>query len=263
MIQTKVTPAILRHFKGKKKITSLTAYDYPFARLLDESGIDVILVGDSMGMVIFGESGTRGVTVADICRATKSVRRGVKRALLISDMPYGSFDEPEQAVVNAKKLIEAGAEAVKIEDYGRGLDVAKALVNAKIPVMGHLGLTPQIAAVFKVQGKVKEEADRIADHAKAYEACGVFSLVLECIPAELATRITREVSIPTIGIGAGAATDGQILVTHDLLGLYPNMRPKFVRQFGNVAEVVKEAARKYIEATEKGDFPNEQETFHA
>jgi len=258
----KITPEQIRQMKGKKKIVSLTAYDYPFARIVDHAGVDIILVGDSLGMVVLGESSTQGVTMEDMERHTSAVCKGVVRALVVSDLPLGSFETPKLAIKNAKRLIEAGAEAVKIEGYGESVAVVDALLQEGIAVMGHLGLTPQVAKEFKVQGKSEEDANRIFSHAKKFDELGVFSLVLECIPNLLASRITQEITTPTIGIGAGNVTDGQILVTHDLLGLYPNIRPKFVRQYINLSTEIQNVIMDFKEDVESGEFPNESETFH-
>jgi len=258
---SKITAKKIKELKGQRKIASLTAYDYPFAKILDEAGIDLILVGDSLGMVVFGERTTKGVTMEDMLRATSAVRRGVKEALLVSDLPYGSFDDPDIALKNAKKLIEAGAEAVKIEGYGKSLEITQCLISEGIEVMGHLGLTPQIAEEFKVQGKTKAEAEKIYAEALEFDKSGIFSLVLECIPSRLAARITENISIPTIGIGAGNETDGQILVTHDILGLAPNMHPKFVRKFVDLPEIISKSVQAFKESVASGDFPNETESF--
>src|SRR5271169_1964709 len=207
-----------------EKISCLTAYDYPTARLLDEAGVDVLLVGDSLGMVVLGYESTLPVTMEEMLQCTRSVRRGTRHALLVADMPYGSYhDDPAAAVRNAVRFVkEAGAEAVKIEGGEKRLDLISRIVDAEIPVMGHIGLTPQSVNAFggfRVQGKTAEAGEQLLRDARAVEAAGAFSIVLESIPRELAARITSELHIPTIGIGAGPDCDGQVLVIHDLLGL--------------------------------------------
>ncbi len=230
-----------------QKITCLTAYDYPTARLLDEAGVDVLLVGDSLAMVVLGYESTLPVTMEEMLHCTRAVRRGTRRSLLVADMPYGSYhDDPMAAVRNAVRFVkEAGAEAVKLEGGERRLDLIARLVDAEIPVMGHIGLTPQSVNAFggfRVQGKTEEAGDQILRDARAVEAAGAFSIVLESIPRELAARITAELKIPTIGIGAGPDCDGQVLVIHDLVGMTFGHQPKFARRYAEVGEMISRAA---------------------
>jgi 3-methyl-2-oxobutanoate hydroxymethyltransferase len=250
------------------KITCLTAYDYPTARLLDEAGVDVLLVGDSLGMVALGYESTLPVTMEEMLHCTRSVRRGTRRALLVADMPYGSYHgDPAEAVRNAVRFVkEAGAEAVKIEGGERRLDLISRIVDAEIPVMGHIGLTPQSVNAFggfRVQGKSAEAGEQILRDARAVEAAGAFSVVLESIPRELAARITAELHIPTIGIGAGPDCDGQVLVIHDLVGLSFGHQPKFARRYADVGEIVSRAASEYCRDVRQGTFPSDEESYHA
>ncbi len=249
------------------KITCLTAYDYPTARLLDEAGVDVLLVGDSVGMAVLGYDSTLPVTLEDMLHHTRAVRRGTQRALLVADMPYGSYhDEPAEAVRRALRFVkEAGAEAVKVEGGERRMDTISRLVDAEIPVMGHIGLTPQSVNAFggfRVQGKTAQAGEQILRDAHAVEAAGAFSIVLESIPRELAARITSELRIPTIGIGAGPDCDGQVLVIHDLLGMSFGHKPKFVRNYANVGETISRAAAEYCRDVRQGSFPSDEESYH-
>src|SRR5215467_8123006 len=225
------------------KITCLTAYDYPTARLLDEAGVEVLLVGDSLGMVMLGHETTLPVTVDEMIHHTRAVRKGTKRALVVADMPFGSYHaEIAESVRNAVRFVkEAGAEAVKVEGGERRIELIARLVEAEIPVMGHVGLTPQSLHAmggFRVQGKTPDAAAQVVRDARAVEAAGAFSIVLEGLPRELAAEITRDLRIPTIGIGAGPDCDGQVLVLNDLLGLTFSSTPKFARQYANVGEVI-------------------------
>src|ERR1700726_1350006 len=271
----KVTvPSILERKSGVSsqnstaaKITCLTAYDYPTARLLDEAGVDILLVGDSLGMVALGYESTLPVTMEEMLHCTRSVRRGTRRALLVADMPYGSYHgDPAEAVRNAVRFVkEAGAEAVKIEGGERRLELISRLVEAEIPVMGHIGLTPQSVNAFggfRVQGKTQEAGDQLLRDARAVEAAGAFAIVLESIPRELAARITAELRIPTIGIGAGPDCDGQVLVINDLLGLSFGHQPKFTRRYANVGEIISRAAAEYCRDVQQGRFPSDQESYH-
>jgi 3-methyl-2-oxobutanoate hydroxymethyltransferase len=249
------------------KITCLTAYDYPTARLLDEAGVDILLVGDSLAMVVLGYESTLPVTLEEMLHHTRAVRRGTHHALLVADMPYGSFhDEPMEAVRNAVRFVkEAGAEAVKIEGGERRMDLIARLVEAEIPVMGHIGLTPQSVNTFggfRVQGKTEEAGDQLLRDARAVEAAGAFAIVLESIPRELAARITAELRIPTIGIGAGPDCDGQVLVINDLLGLSFGHQPKFTRRYADVGEIISRAAAEYCRDVQQGRFPSDQESYH-
>src|SRR5579862_5601516 len=251
----------------RRKIVCLTAYDYPTARLLDEAGVDIVLVGDSLGMVVLGYENTLPLTVDEMLHHTRAVRRGVRKALLVADMPYGSFHgDRGEAVRNAVRFIkEAGAEAVKIEGGERRMELIAQMVEAEIPVMGHIGLTPQSMHAFggfRVQGKTLEAADQLLRDARAVEAAGAFSVVLESIPRELAARITSELRIPTIGIGAGPDCDGQILVIHDLVGLSFAHKPKFVRRYADLGEIISRAATEYCRDVQQGNFPSDEESYH-
>ena len=250
------------------KITCLTAYDYPTARLLDEAGVDVLLVGDSLGMVVLGYESTLPVTLEEMLQCTRAVRRGTRRALLVADMPYGSYhDDPAEAVRNAVRFVkEAGAEAVKIEGGERRMELIARMVDAEIPVMGHIGLTPQSVNAFggfRVQGKTEEAGEQLLRDALAVEAAGAFSIVLESIPRELAARITAKLKIPTIGIGAGPDCDGQILVIHDLVGMSFGHKPKFARRYADVGEIIARAAAEYCRDVQQGSFPSDEESYHA
>lgn len=248
------------------KLTVLTAYDYSTAKLMDEANINGILVGDSLGMVCLGYKDTLSVTMEDMIHHTKAVSRGAKNALVIGDMPFMSYQTSVyDAVVNAGRLIkEGGAEAVKLEGGAIVLDQVKAIVKAQIPVMGHIGLTPQSINMFggfKVQGKSEEVAKQIIEDAKRLEEAGVFSITLEGIPEKLAEIITREVSVPTIGIGAGPSCDGQVLVYQDMLGMFSDMTPKFVKKFADVGTIMKQGFSQYIEEVQKGTFPDKEHCF--
>jgi 3-methyl-2-oxobutanoate hydroxymethyltransferase len=250
------------------RITCLTAYDYPTSRLVDEAGVDMILVGDSLGMVVLGYDNTVPVTMEEMLHHTRAVRRGMKHALLIADMPYGSYHmSAADAVANALRFVkEAGAEAVKLEGGERRLEIITRLVDAEIPVMGHIGLTPQSVNAlggFRVQGRTPEAADQLMRDARAVEAAGAFSIVLESVPREIAASITRELRIPTIGIGAGPDCDGQVLVYHDLLGLTVGPTPRFARRYAELGEEVKRAVREYCDDVHAGRFPSDAESFHA
>lgn len=249
-----------------EKISMLTAYDYTTAQLLDEAGIDSILVGDSLGMTMLGYDTTLEVTMEDMLHHTKAVVRGVKRALVIGDMPFLSYHiSIEETIRNAGRFIkEAGAHAVKLEGGLEMVDKIKALIAAKIPVVGHLGLTPQSVNMFggfKVQGKSSEQAQKIIDDALALEEAGVFAIVLECVPSALAKIITDKLSIPTIGIGAGKDCDGQVLVIQDVLGMYKELSPKFVKRYKETGEDIIDATKAYINDIQEGSFPEEKHTF--
>lgn len=265
-LKVTVASCAAKKLRGEK-ITCLTAYDYPFARLLDEAGMDILLVGDSWAMASAGEESTLSVTMDEMLLATRSVRRAVKRALLVADMPYGSYHlGVEEAVRNALRMVkEAGAEAVKLEGGAARASIVRAIVAAEIPVMGHVGLTPQsvnLQSGYHVQGTSPDAAERLLHDAAAVEAAGAFALVLEGIPRELAAQITRRAAIPTIGIGAGPDCDGQVLVLHDLLGLSFRPRPKFVRPYADVASLVRTAAESYRQDVEAGQFPADSESYH-
>ncbi len=257
-------------FKNKKakgeKISMLTAYDYSTAKLIDESGINGILVGDSLGMVVLGYDDTLPVTMEDMIHHTKAVSRGAKNALVVGDMPFMSYQvSVEEAVYNAGRLIkEGGCQAVKLEGGATVCNQIRAITNASIPVMAHIGLTPQSVNAFggfKVQGKNEEDAKRLIEEAKAVEEAGAFAVVLECVPEKLAEIITNSITIPTIGIGAGRKCDGQILVYQDMLGMFSNFTPKFVKRFANVGEIMTEAFKQYIAEINDGKFPSDEHTF--
>jgi len=266
ILRRKAYPAT-QSTEAPQKITCLTAYDYPTARLLDQAGVDILLVGDSLGMVVLGYENTLPVTLKEMLHHTRAVRRGVERALVVADMPYGSYHaEIAESLRNAMRFVkEAGAEAVKIEGGERRLELIARLVEVEIPVMGHIGLTPQSVHAlggFKVQGKTVEAAEQLLRDARAVEAAGAFSIVLESVPRELAARITQELRIPTIGIGAGPECDGQVLVLHDLLGLTFGSLPKFARRYANLAEVIARAASEFSEDVRSGRFPSDAESYH-
>jgi 3-methyl-2-oxobutanoate hydroxymethyltransferase len=251
-----------------KKIVCLTAYDYPTARLLDEAGVDVILVGDSLAMVVLGHDSTLPVTIDEMLHHTRAVRRGTKHALVVADMPFGSYHaDTAESLRNAVRFVkEAGAEAVKVEGGERRLELIARLTEAEIPVMGHVGLTPQSVNAlggYRVQGKTVDSAEQLLRDARSVEAAGAFAVVLEAVPRELATQITRELRIPTIGIGAGPDCDGQILVVHDLLGLTFEQTPKFARKYANVGEIVSNAVREYAADVRTGNFPSDNESYHS
>lgn len=251
-----------------KKITCLTAYDYPTARLMDQAGIDVVLVGDSVAMVALGYDSTLPLTLEDALHHTKAVRRGVKRALLVADMPYGSYHvELHEALRNAMRFVkEGGAEAVKVEGGERRLELIARLTEAEIPVMGHVGLTPQSVNAlggYRVQGKTPATAEQLFRDARSVEAAGAFAIVLEAMPREVAAEITRTVRIPTIGIGAGPDCDGQVLVLHDMLGLTFQDAPKFARRYANMGEIISNAVREYCADVQNGSFPTDAESYHA
>jgi len=238
--------------KRGEKIAALTAYDYPTARLLDESGIDIILVGDSLGMVVLGYEDTTLVTLEEMLHHTRAVARGVKQALLVADMPIHSYDTPEQAVATAKKFVEAGAQAVKLEGGVSHVAQIEAITSAGIPFMAHIGMLPQSVREeggYKVKGRTQSEAEALVADARAVEKSGAFSVVLEIVIAKLAQQITSAIEIPTIGIGSGEHCDGQILVTHDLIGLFPWFTPKFVSPEARVADEIRKATRVFIERT--------------
>lgn len=260
------TTSFLKAKAEGRKITMLTAYDYSTAKLLDEAGVDSLLVGDSLGMVMLGYENTLQVTLEDIIHHTKAVSRGVKRALVIADMPFLSYHvSVEDTIRNAGRLIkEGGAHAVKLEGGRNILDKVKALVDAQIPVCGHLGLTPQSVNVlggFKVQGKSIENAKKIIEDAILLEEAGVFAIVLEAVPEPLAKLITEKISVPTIGIGAGRYCDGQVLVTQDMLGMFSDFTPKFVKKYRDLGKEIKEGVKEYITEVSNGSFPEIKHTF--
>lgn len=269
MNSKRVTAPAVRAMKGAARIGMITAYDHPSAKLADAAGADIILVGDSLGMVILGYPDTLSVTVDDMLHHTRAAARGASRALVVGDMPYLSYHvSVEESVRNAGLFIQAGAQAVKVEGGKPSrIRVIEAILDAEIPVMGHIGLTPQSVNAlggFKLQGKNLDDARRLVDEAVALDQAGCFSIVLECVPSELAAMITERVSVPTIGIGAGPSCDGQVLVYHDLLGLYDGHTPKFVRQYAHIGSDIRAAIERYLADVRDGSFPNEEkESFHA
>ena len=257
---------VLRQKAEGNKITMLTAYDYSTAKLMDETGIEILLVGDSLGNTILGYPDTLSVTMEDMIHHSKAVARGAENALIVTDMPFMSYQASSyDAVVNAGRLVKEGrAQAVKLEGGRIYCPHIKAITEAQIPVMAHLGLTPQSVNAFggfKVQGKDEEGGKNLIDDAFAVEAAGAFAVVLECVPAELATLITNLLSIPTIGIGAGAGTDGQVLVYQDMLAAYGGKSPKFAKVFADAGTLMKEGFRDYIDETKAGLFPGEEHCF--
>lgn len=262
----KLTVKEFRERKGGRKLSMLTACDASMARLVDSAGIDVLLVGDSLGMVSLGYDSTLPVTMEEMIHHAAAVSRGAAQALVIGDMPFGSFQiSPEHAVSNGIRFIkEGGCAAVKIEGGEEVCDTVRALVKAGVPVIGHVGLTPQTASQlggYKVQGKDLAAARKLLADARSLEAAGVFGLVLEAMPAALAALITAAVSMPTIGIGAGPHCDGQVLVLHDLLGLFERFTPAFVKQYVNLAPTIKDAVRSYVSEVESGAFPGPEHSF--
>ncbi len=256
----------LKKKKEGNKISMLTAYDYPFAQIVDEAGIDVILVGDSLGMVVQGLENTLPVTMDEMVYHTKMVARAVKNAMVIGDMPFMSYQASiEEAVRNAGRFLkEAGASAVKLEGGAEVAEHIRAMAKSDIPVLAHIGLTPQSIhrmGGYKVQGKTKESAKRLIEEAHIVENAGAFSLLLEAIPMNLAEQITEELTIPTIGIGAGPHCDGQVLVLHDVIGLFERFLPKFAKQYINLKEEVLKAVRTYKGEIEKGIFPSDEQSF--
>jgi 3-methyl-2-oxobutanoate hydroxymethyltransferase len=265
--RSKITSTTLWEKKQKHEpITCLTAYDYPSARLLDEAGIDIVLVGDSLGMVMLGYENTLPVTVEEMLHHTRAVRRGVKRAFLVTDMPFASYHvSGKEAVRNAARFIKAGAESVKIEGGEKRSQLVERLVDAEIPVVGHIGLTPQSLHAmggYKVQGKSLKAVEQLMHDALALEHCGACCLVLEGIPREVAALITQEIDIPTIGIGAGPDCDGQVLVFHDVLGLTFAPPAKFVRRYADLGSVITTALQEFKSDVKTGAYPGDAESYH-
>jgi len=267
MESKKVTvPDVARMKAAGERITMVTAYDFAFARLLDEAGVDLLLVGDSLGMVVQGLPTTLPVTLDEIVYHTRMVARGRQRALVVGDLPFGSYQtSPEQAVESAVRLVkDGGAEAVKLEGGVRMTRAIEAIAATDVPVMGHVGLTPQSVhriGGHRVQGRRAGERERVLDDARAVQAAGAFAVVLECIPLDLAAEITAELAIPTIGIGAGAHCDGQVLVLHDLIGLSSDWTPRFAKRYAEVGREVVRAARDYVGEVKGGVFPTEAQAF--
>ena len=266
MEKGKVTVKDILAMKNNRRITMLTAYDYPLASLIDRAGIDIILVGDSVANVVLGLDSTTQVGMTEMLHHSKAVTRAVKHSLVIGDMPYESYQvDPGESVKNAFRFInEAGCDAVKLEWFDKCIEVTAQIINAGIAVMGHIGLTPQTAdkiGGFKVQGKDAETARRLIRQANDLQAQGCFSIVLECVPDKIARMITEGLNIPTIGIGAGAGCDGQVLVTHDLLGLFERFKPKFVKQYINLAPEIQKAIEEYKKEVLDGQFPTPAHSF--
>ena len=269
----KVTVQEILAMKGKRKITMLTAYDYPLASLMDKAGIDIILVGDSLANVVLGLDSTTKVGMTEMIHHAKAVTRAVKHALVVGDMPYDSYQvlptgrqvTPDESVKNARRFIEeAKCDVVKLEWFDRCLEVTEQIIKAGIAVMGHIGLTPQTAdkiGGFKVQGKDAEAAQRLIEQAVQLEKLGCFSIVLECVPDKIAEMITKKIKIPTIGIGAGVNCDGQVLVTHDLLGLFERFTPKFVKKYINLSPLIAKAIEEYRDEVIQGKFPAAEHSF--
>ena len=260
------TTSIMQMKNSGHKISMLTAYDYTTARLLDEAGVNTILVGDSLGNVILGYEDTISVTVEDMIHHSAAVARPSKKALVVTDLPFMSYQTSEyDAVVNAGRLMKEGrAGAVKLEGGKEVCPQIKAIVSAGIPVVAHLGLTPQSINTFggfKVQGKTEAAAKKLIEDAKAVEEAGAFLLVLECVPAKLAKLVTESINIPTIGIGAGVGCDGQVLVIYDMLGMFSDFKPKFVKHFANAGDVIREAVKTYIAEIDDGTFPAEEHCY--
>ena len=264
MTKKVTTSSLLKMKQQGQKITALTAYDASFAKLFDEQGVDVMLIGDSLGMVLKGDDDTLTVTVEDIAYHTRAVRTGTQRAFVIADMPFMTYATPEQTYDNAGKLMAAGASMVKVEGGSWLLETIEGLNLRGVPVCGHLGLTPQSVHVFggfKVQGRDELQAERLIDQAQELERAGIQLLVLECVPTSLAAKISELLHIPVIGIGAGAKTDGQILVMHDMFGVSANYMPKFSKNYLAVTGDMREAVKAYIDEVQSGAFPSSEHSF--
>jgi 3-methyl-2-oxobutanoate hydroxymethyltransferase len=268
MERKKITPVDVQAMKKQgKKISMLTAYDYPMALLEDRAGIDIILVGDSLAMTVLGYENTLPVTMDEMIHHTKAVVRGAKHPLIIGDMPFMSYNSSErEAILNAGRFMkEAGADAVKLEGGASVKEIVRAIVKGGIPVMGHIGLTPQTISMlggFKVQGKDAQAAQKIIDDALSLEEAGAFSVLLEAVPAPIAKMVTERLTVPTIGIGAGVYCDGQVLVVHDMLGLFDRFTPKFAKKYVNLSETILKALEAYRDEVLKGEFPTDQHSFH-
>jgi 3-methyl-2-oxobutanoate hydroxymethyltransferase len=265
-IEKVFAPSLIAAKARGEKLVCLTAYDYPTARVVDDAGVDILLVGDSAGNVVFGYGNTVPVTLEEMIHTVRTVKRGVQRALIVADMPYGTYHvNKDETVRNALKLVkEAGAEAVKLEGGENRVDIVKRLVDEEIPVMGHIGLTPQSInklGNYRVQGKTFETAHKIIDEAKMLEDAGAFAIVLELVPREIAEIITESLQIPTIGIGAGADCDIQVLVLHDLLGLSFGKLPRFVRPYANLRETMTDAITRWAEDVRNGVYPSDKESY--
>jgi len=252
--------------RAGERIVMVTAYDYPSGRLADAAGVDAVLVGDSAAMTVLGHDSTVPATMEEMLLLARAAARGAARPLVVADLPFGSYQvSDEDAVRNAVRFVkEAAVDAVKLEGAGPALSRARAIAGAGIPVMGHIGLTPQSATAlggFRAQGRTATRARKLVEEARALEAAGCFSIVLECVPSPVAERITRVLSVPTIGIGAGAACDGQVLVFHDLLGIYEGRSPRFVKRYANLYAVARQALERYTEEVRSGAFPEEAHTY--
>ncbi len=264
---SKVTIQQLQKMKAEReKISMITAYDYPTARFVDKAGIEIILVGDSLAMTVMGLDSTVPVTMEEMIHHTKAVMRGVENAMVIGDLPFGSYNQSkEQAIANATRLMkEGGCDAVKLEGGVEMAEITKAIVDAGIPVMGHIGLTPQTISKlggFKVQGKGAQEAEKLLKSALTLQEAGIFSIVLECVPEEVGRLVTEKLSIPTIGIGGGRYCDGQVLVFHDTLGLFEKFLPKFVKRYRNLGEEIVKALDEYKQEVKEGKFPGPEHVF--
>jgi 3-methyl-2-oxobutanoate hydroxymethyltransferase len=250
----------LKMLKKKRKIVMLTAYDAQIAKILDDVGIDIILVGDSLGMVVLGYKNTKAVTMQEMLHHTRAVARGAKNTPIVGDMPINSYNTVEDALKNAKNFLDAGAHGVKIE--GNKPRIIKALLNDDIPVMGHVGLLPQTAESYRVKGKEKGEAEKIFSDALELDKLGVFTMVLECVPESLAKKISETVETPTIGIGAGKYCDGQVLVINDMLGLDESFTPKYLKRYANLSQVIREAVASFKSEVLEGQYPDKDRTYH-
>jgi 3-methyl-2-oxobutanoate hydroxymethyltransferase len=265
-VKKKVSVNDILAAKGREKIAVLTAYDYSTALICDRAGLDILLVGDSAGMVVLGYTSTVPVGMLEMLMLCRAVARGAKRAMIVGDMPFGSYQpSPSVAVENAVQLIKAGCDAVKLEGGLEIIGTIKAIVDAGIPVMGHIGLKPQTSSLwegYRLQGRTKESAMKLIVDAKALEKAGVCSIVLEMVASEVASEITQSLSVPTIGIGSGAGCDGQVLVLHDMLGIYEDIKPKFVKRYAELSKSILDAISHYTNDVKAGKFPEEPNTFH-
>jgi len=250
----------LKTLKNKRKIVMLTAYDYQVAKILDDVGIDIILVGDSLGMVVLGYKDTKAVTMQEMIHHTRAVAKGARNTPVVGDMPINSYNTVADALKNAKNFLDAGAHAVKIE--GNKPRIIKSLLNEDIPVMGHVGLLPQTAESYRVRGKEEEEAEKIFSDSLELDKLGVFTIVLECIPESLTKKITENVTAPTIGIGAGKHCDGQVLVINDMLGLDESFTPKYLKRYAYLSQVIREAVTRFKEEVIEDKYPDKDHTYH-
>jgi 3-methyl-2-oxobutanoate hydroxymethyltransferase len=265
-VKKKVSVNDILAAKGREKIAVLTAYDYSTALICDRAGLDILLVGDSAGMVVLGYTSTVPVGMLEMLMLCRAVAKGAKRAMIVGDMPFGSYQpSPSVAVENAVQLIKAGCDSVKLEGGLEIIGTIKAIVDAGIPVMGHIGLKPQTSSLwegYRLQGRTKESAMKLIVDAKALEKAGVCSIVLEMVASEVASEITQSLSVPTIGIGSGAGCDGQVLVLHDMLGIYEDIKPKFVKRYAELSKSILDAISHYTNDVKAGKFPEEPNTFH-